>query len=84
MKDAQRWHFYKQKYSPVKVPDGCLTYANDMDAEVICPNCNRIFKFGDMYTSRRWHTKFGMGFSVCSECYEEEWAIERKARKRYE
>lgn len=80
MKNAQRWDFFGRQYSQVQIPDDCLTYSNNMDAEVTCPNCNRKFKFGDMYTSRRWHTKYGCGFMVCGECYEEEWVLERQAK----
>ena len=36
---------------------------------------------GDTYTSREIHTQFGMGFGVCGECYEHEWARELKAKR---
>lgn len=79
MKEAKRWDFFKREYTTVQIEDDCKTFSDDMDEEVTCPNCRKKFKFGDGYTSRRWHRAGGMGYIVCSNCYEEEWQLERLA-----
>lgn len=84
MKTAQRWDFFKKKYTPTRIPDSCLTYSDNMDTIVTCPNCYRKIKFGDGYTSRCWHTSGGMGYSVCEDCYEEECYFEKEASRTYE
>lgn len=83
MKTARKWDFKTKTYSSVVLPDTCLTFANDMDSLVTCPGCEQSFKFGDCYTSRRYHTKMGMGYAVCAECYEQEWQEERKYKEEY-
>lgn len=39
---------------------------------VSCAQCGRIFRFGEMYTSREVHTAYGFGYAVCAECYDGE------------
>ena len=34
-------------------------------------NCGREVKFGDCYTSMRYHSGAGFGYNECPECYEE-------------
>ena len=80
MKDAYRWDFFERDYTPVKISDGCRIISFDMNEEVTCPNCQKKFKYGDGYTSRRWHSEGGMGYSVCQECYKEEWQLEMLAK----
>jgi len=77
-----KWNYQKREYEPYEVPDdwNVKTYSNDMDEIVNCPHCGKPLPFGDSYTSREIHTKFGMGFAVCSECYEQEWERDRQYR----
>lgn len=43
-----------------------------MEKMVPCAQCGRMFKFGEMYTSREVHTAHGFGYAVCAECYDGE------------
>ena len=79
MKDAKLWDYNEREYSDVQIPDGCKTFSIDMDEEVICPNCHETLRYGDGYTSRRWHGAGGMGYAACAKCYEKEWELEQLA-----
>ena len=80
MREAKLWRFFDKVYVPAQVDDRCKTYSNDMSEIVVCPNCNKELRFGDCYTSRRWHSDYGIAYAVCEKCYEEELRLERKAR----
>lgn len=81
--ELNKWNWNKREYEPYVIPDGwnVKTYSNDMDEIVNCPHCGKKLSYGDTYTSREIHTQFGMGFGVCGECYEHEWARELKAKR---
>lgn len=81
MKDAKLYIFNERKYREVQIPDGCKTFAMDMDEEVICPNCHETLKYGDGYTSLRWRGAGGMGYTVCENCYEMEKELARLANR---
>lgn len=72
------WNFEKQDYDPYELPEGSLTFAIDMDTICSCASCGKKMPFGDGYTSRKIHTKMGMGFSVCSNCYAKECEEEKE------
>lgn len=78
-----KWNFKTRKYEPYEVPDNynVKTFSMDMEEIVNCPHCGREIKFGDGYTSRQIHTKHGMGFAVCADCYEKEFRAEQAASK---
>ncbi len=82
MKDAKLWDFNEREYSDVQIPDGCKTFAIDMDEEVICPDCLETLKYGDGYISLRWHDSAGIGYTVCEKCYEMEKKLGRLANYR--
>ena len=69
-----RWNYNTRSYDPVEIPEEwqVRTYSERMSAPTTCPHCGRTFHFGDMYTSMEFQTDFGFGYSVCRECYEEE------------
>lgn len=67
---AQRWDLEHSRYIGVEIPDACSTYRADFDAPVTCPNCGGTVRFGDTYTSRRWHDRMGFGYGVCGKCHE--------------
>lgn len=67
-----RWIPKKHKYKKYRLPFGACLYSGDMDKVVSCASCGKEIKYGDSYTSRQIHTGFGIGFAVCSECYEKE------------
>ena len=70
-----RWNYKKHNYEKVEVNGywNCKTYSDDMEEIINCPNCGKAIKFKDGYTSMEWHTDFGIGFTVCSECHEKEY-----------
>ena len=67
-----RWLPKKRKYKKYRLPVGSCLYSDDMDKVVSCASCGKEIKYGDSYTSRQIHTEIGVGFAVCSECYEKE------------
>ena len=78
----RKWNHKTREYDPYEIPDSWhpSTFEIDMDKLVTCPHCGRQVAFGDCYTSREIHTKHGMGYAVCPECYEAEWAREKNER----
>lgn len=78
-----KWNFKSRNYESYEVPDDwkIKTFCADMDEIINCPHCGRELAFGDGYTSRQIHTKHGMGFAVCADCYEKEFRAEQTARK---
>lgn len=72
MLKVKKWDFTKHIYEDVEIPEGCSLYESDMDKTVICPGCGQRFRCGDGYTSKRYHTEHGFGYSVCAKCYEKE------------
>lgn len=67
-----RWIPKKHKNKKYRLPVGSCLCCDDMDKVVSCASCGQKVKYGDCYTSRQIHTEFGIGFAVCSECYEKE------------
>ena len=66
---ANKWDFSRREYEVVDIPDACSTYKDDFDADVTCPGCGRPVRFGDTFTSRRWHDRVGFGYGVCIDCH---------------
>ncbi len=73
---AQKWDFKARKYYDYDLPEGACLYSDDMDKIVACAQCGRKMLFGDGYTSRQIHTKYGFGYAVCEQCYDKEWQEE--------
>lgn len=80
-----KWNYEKHNYEDYEIPDDwyVTTFEMDMDKIVHCPHCGRQGKFGDTYTSLEIHTPIGIGYSVCEDCYEQEWK-RRRYHKRNE
>lgn len=78
--DIGKWNYVTHQYDPYEVPkDKVLrTYSNDMNEVINCASCFKEIRYGNGYTSRVLHTHFGIGFGVCSECYDNEREEERK------
>lgn len=72
MATIQRWERSIRKYVPHKVPDDwdIRTYSYNMDEVINCVCCGKKMKYGNGYTSKRFHTPLGFGFMECRECYE--------------
>lgn len=68
---VNKWDSKKKKYNKVNIPSDwkISTFEFDMNTIVNCVNCGKEVVFGDGYTSRRYHTEMGMGYSECEECY---------------
>ena len=69
-----RWDHNTEKYEPVEIPDdwNVKMYSDNMDEIINCPNCGKEFPYGEGYTSRRYHNKYGMGYMECEDCYYEQ------------
>lgn len=69
------WDPIKREYIATYRPDDkqYITFATDMDVVCNCVCCGKEMKYGDSYTSRRFHTALGFGYSECEECYKENW-----------
>lgn len=76
-----KFNYQKHDYEDYEVPDhwNCKVYSNEMDLIVNCPQCGKELRYGECYTSLEIHTKLGMGYGVCSGCYESE----RKRKEEY-
>lgn len=77
-----KWNYETHDYDPYKIPDewNVPLITDDMEEIVNCPHCGKELKYGDTYTSKEIHNYIGLGFGVCSECYEKEWERRRKYR----
>lgn len=76
-----RWNYKTHRYDPYTVPIewDVRLYSEDMDEIVSCASCGKKVKYGDCYTSFEIHTEIlGLGYSVCPECKEKEWARKQK------
>ena len=76
--NAQKWNPKMKKYAPYELPEGASIYEDDMEVIVSCAQCGREMRFGDGYTSKQIHTKYGMGYAICEKCYEQEREEERE------
>lgn len=67
----RKWNEKTKEYDTVEKPDDwdLTLVSEDMDKIINCVNCGREMRFGDGYTSHRYHTKGGFGFNECEECY---------------
>ena len=68
---VDRWDIYTERYEPVQIPDDwkIALYSDNMDEQINCVNCGKPMKYGEGYTSRRYHNKAGMGYMECEDCY---------------
>lgn len=75
-----KWNYQQKKYEPYEIPDNWNVPLMSVDLEDVinCASCGREILFGDGYTSRMIHTKHGIGYYVCHDCYEQEWKEQRK------
>ena len=70
--NVRKYNTKIHKYEAALIPDECTTYEDDYEKLAACAQCGRMFKYGEMYTSREVHTAHGFGFAVCAECYDGE------------
>ena len=70
--NAKKWNTKTKEYEDYKLPDGAISYTDDLDSVISCAACGKAVTAGDTYTSLEIHTDHGFGFLVCGECYNEE------------
>ena len=81
LREVGRWDFKNRIYDKYVVPVGAITYCEDFEAQCQCAECSKMMVCGEGYTSIRIHTRGnGIGFIVCSDCYDKEW----KERREYD
>lgn len=70
----RKWNYKTNEYDPYEVPDDwdVSTFETDMGSIVNCAECGKSITFGQGYTSKKIHTRFGMGYAVCKDCYDKE------------
>lgn len=69
---ARKWNFNKKEYEAYKLPDGASMFEADMTKQISCAACGHEVEYGTSYTSRQIHNEYGLGFMVCSSCYDNE------------
>lgn len=80
MKD-KKWNYKTGEYYDYELPEHACLYTDDMIKVIACAECGRKMVFGDGYTSKQIHTDFGLGYTVCRECYKREWKEGRENAK---
>lgn len=79
----QKWNPKTHQYEEYEVPNNWNTplYTDNMQELVNCARCGKEIHYGESYTSLQIHNNLGLAYSVCRECYEQEWEEERYANK---
>ena len=69
----RKWNENKKDYDDVTIPDEWKTpiFSNNMDETVNCVNCGREMRFGEGFTSKRYHNRTGAAYSECQKCFYE-------------
>jgi hypothetical protein len=82
MRTLQKWDYPSESYKDYNIPNEWKLglFTRDMDALINCCQCGAEIKYGDGYTSKEVHTEFGLGYSVCDNCYDQEHSRERESK----
>lgn len=66
-----KWNNWTKRYENHEIPDDWNTplYTDDMSEIVNCASCGRKLPYGDAYDSKEIHSRHGMGYPVCQDCY---------------
>lgn len=81
MIELRKWNYKTKVYDAFNSPAKHICFVTDnMDEETDCANCGNTVAYGDTYTSMTIRTPAGLGFPVCSDCYD----IEAKERLEYD
>lgn len=64
----------KREYIPYKIPDSWNTplMTGSMNEFINCASCWSLKMFWACFTSRHIHNDIGLGYPVCTECYNKE------------
>lgn len=76
----EKWDYETRSYHKYSVPAEwkVSTCCADMSQIINCAGCGKELPYGETFTSLEIHTKMGIGYGICKECYEKEW--ERRKR----
>ena len=66
---AERFNRSSGEYEQYVLPEGAVTYCEDMAQIVACRSCGKPLVFGESCTSLEIHNKYGIGFAVCDKCF---------------
>lgn len=80
-KSVQKWNPVLRKYEEYELPKGCFLHHMDLTKKVACAQCGKEQVNGQCFTSKEVHNHLGLGYPVCSNCYDLEWERERNARR---
>lgn len=81
---VEKWNFETKEYEIATITDRACLYIDDLDAKVECANCGTEKAYGELFTSKVYHNRFGLGYSVCEDCYTEERKAELAAYQKEE
>lgn len=76
-----KWNYKTKKYDPYTPPAGARMMA-ELDEVIKCAECGGKVIYGNCYTSRTIHNRYGLGYAVCSNCYTQERNQELKEEKK--
>lgn len=69
----KKYNYIIHEYEDYKIPDDWnVPLLTDLEDIVNCPHCGKRLNYGDTYTSLEIHSDYGLGYGVCSNCYNEE------------
>ena len=66
----QKWNGTEYEDYEVPLDWKIMLFSFNMDEPINCVNCGKQIKYGDGYTSLRYHNNHGMGYMECEDCYE--------------
>lgn len=77
----RKWNHKARTYEPYEVPDkwNVKQLCESMDEIINCAGCGKEITFGEGYSSNSIHDQFGLGFCVCKDCANKEWAERSKS-----
>lgn len=80
----QKWSYKDRQYHDYDIPDtwNVPLIPLDFNETVNCVNCGDALPFDRCYTSKKYHTAMGMGYSVCPTCHRKEALEELMGMKR--
>ena len=76
----RKWDYETHSYRKYGVPmDWFISaFCADLSQHINCAGCGKVLPYGETFTSLELHTKMGIGYGVCKECYEQEWERRRR------
>lgn len=77
MRKAKEWLPKYRIYIGYDLPEKATLFSEDVEEEIQCARCSKEMLYGEGYTSKLIHGGMGFGYSVCAECYQKEWEIEK-------